>query len=347
MNKNKNTNMNITNLKTKHLPNHLNGKINKIFNTSKYNNVEIIDSREKIFNMLFGTSIKINITKLYRYRFYYIPGLIKKIKDLKTVKIPGLKDNVGKVIDTLIENDIKLFLHGGTLRDFFLGKDKGTDIDLVYDKKIEDIQSICIKEGYPCPLDKAMPEKQYILFAGDKGVALEGVSMHTTFFVPLIEHEFTVSDLAYNFKYNILIDITGKGLEDVIYKRIRITPDEKLWNKWALKDYKKPLRYYKLELINFKPINSETDTFIKNFINNNFDKCYLKKLKYGVPRILHFLIKVISQGEIEVVEEDKYKIKFGPLKKRLIEYLHLLTKKININHMKKIMELINNAEIID
>jgi hypothetical protein len=320
-------------LDTKILPNHLNGKINKIFNTKNIKNIEIVDKR--IFNLIFaGTNA--NKNKLFRYRFFYIPGLKRKVNELYKVKIPTMKDNVGEVVNKLLDNDVKVFLHGGTLRDFFLGKEKGTDIDLVFDKKLEDIQEICIKEDFPCPVDKAVPKFQYILFGGDKGVSLEGVNMHTTFFVPLVKHEFTVSDLAYDLKNNILIDITGKGMEDAVYRRIRITPPEKLWEQWAQRDFKKPLRYYKLELINFKPIDKKTGAFIRDYINDNFEEVYMGELYPGVSRILHFLIVNISQGEIT----PEGKIILGPLKKRLIEYMKLFKTKIKPEYFKQITEVI-------
>ena len=336
------------------LSNQLNGKINAIFKTSHTKNFEIMDKR--IFDLIFG-KVGLNKNKLFRFRFFYISGLKSLISELKKTKIPNMKIckanntkcdiDAGEVIDTLLERDVKLFLHGGTLRDFFMGKHKGTDIDLVFNEPLTFIQTICLENAWECPPEKAVPKFQYILFGGDKGVSLEGVNMNSTFFVPLVRHEFTVSDLAYDLKNNILIDITGRGLEDVIYRRIRITPPEKLWETWATEDWKKPLRYFKLELIGMKPVNARTRKFCVNFINDNFEDVYMGNLysTIFVPRILHFLIANIAQGELN---NETGKIKhFGPLMERLKNYLHLLSKYIKPEYMQNILNLIKERSDIE
>lgn len=322
------------------LDNFIINKLNNIFKTKENNNAfEIKDDR--IFKLIFNNNIKIE--NLKRYRFFYIPSLLKKIENLKSIKDPNLLDNVCQVVKYLLNSGVKVYLHGGTLRDFF-SKGKIFDIDLVVDKNTKIIKNICNQAGWPCEL--IIPKYNYVLYGSEseKGVSLESTYINDVFFVPLLNHEFTISDLAYSFEYNLLIDITGNGLKDVLCKQIRITPPKVIWDKWALNDYKKPLRYFKLIQKGFKPINDETKNFIINFIQTHWNDIYLQPVskKYMVPKILHFLIVNITNGEINL---DNKTIKFGANKNRLMSYLKVFIKILKDSQKKELIQLLSKLLI--
>jgi hypothetical protein len=285
-------------------------------------------------------------------RFYSIPYLDKRIKALLKFKPSDMDGkSVGDVVKSLQSRNIKVYIHGGLIRDIFLGV-KSYDIDLIFDADIHKLVKVCEEDEYPCAdIDI---RNQNVNFGREKGASVEGANLQNTFLTQKHLHEASINDLVYDFKHNILIDLTGYGLHDCIYHILRLSPPAKYWVKWAESDFKRPLRYFKLIQKGFKPIDQEMHQFVINYIVSNYEGLYDKKIHptaYPVTRIKHFIIKTITQGDIDT-ETGKYT--YGPTKGKLIPYLKVLRdelprdifKKIMKNFTKEDLKLLKTAKII-
>lgn len=285
-------------------------------------------------------------------RFYKIPYLDKRMKALLRFKPADMDGKtVGDVIKALQARNIKVYIHGGLIRDIFLGV-KSYDIDLIFDADIHKLVKICDEEKYPCAdIDL---RNQNVNFGRDKGASVEGANLQNTFLTQKHLHEASVNDLVYDFRHNILIDLTGYGLHDCIYRILRLSPPAKYWDKWATSDFKRPLRYFKLIQKGFKPVNQEMHQYVINYVVSNYDTLYNQEINptaYPVSRIKHFIIKTITQGDIDTIT-GKYT--YGPTKEKLIPYLKVLRnelpkpifKKIMHNFTKEDLKLLKSAKIV-
>lgn len=285
-------------------------------------------------------------------RFYKIAYLEKRVKALLRFKPADMDGkSVGDIIKALQSRNIKVYIHGGLIRDIFLGV-KSYDIDLIFDADIHKLVKICEEEKYPCAdIDL---RNQNVNFGRDKGASVEGANLQNTLLNQKHLHEASVNDLVYDFRHNILIDLTGYGLHDCIHRILRLSPPAKYWDKWATSDFKRPLRYFKLIQKGFKPVNQEMHQFVINYIVSNYDTLYDKLINpsaYPVSRIKHFIIKTITQGDIDTAT-GKYT--YGPTKDKLIPYLKVLRnelpkpifKKIMHNFTKEDLKLLKTAKIV-
>jgi len=277
-----------------------------------------IDAKQNIIRHLIHSDALPFMEK--QSRFYYIDYLEQRVRGLRRYYIRDIGRTFGEIVDILLAADIKVFLHGGIVRDL-LTNTRSTDIDIVFDVGVPRIKEICEREGWPCA--QVMVQEQYINFGQDKGISLEGGSIRQSFIVPIHYHEATVNDLSYDMSNQILVDFSGYGLVDVLEHRLRITPHPKYWPRWAADDFKKPLRFFKLIQKGFVPASTETLQFVINYIRDNFDSVYEKQfsLKYPVSRIKHFLIKNITMGDIDS-ETGEYT--FGANEDKLIPFLQTI-----------------------
>ena len=278
-----------------------------------------ISQRMNLISCLIGSYAIKNMIK--SSRFYRIPYITKKIKALMKYKLKDMDNRtVGEVINTLQSNGIKVFIHGGLVRDIFIDV-KSYDIDLVFDADIFKIIKICEEEKYPCTdIDV---RNQYVNFGSEKGNSLEGANLTNTFLNARHLHEASINDLTYDLQNDIIIDITGYGLIDIVHNQFRLSASPKYWNEWATSDFKRPLRYFKLIQKGFIPVNQDMHNFVIDYIYQNYDKLYNKNIspKYPITRIKHFLIKTITQGNINT---DTGEYTFGPTESKLLPYLFVL-----------------------
>jgi hypothetical protein len=250
-------------------------------------------------------------------RFYYIDYLEQRIRGLRRYFIRDIGRTFGEIVDILLAAGIKVFLHGGIVRDIFTNT-RSTDIDIVFDVGVPMIKKLCDREGWPCA--QVMVQEQYINFGTDKGISLEGSHLRQSFAVPIHHHEATVNDLSYDMGNQVLVDFSGYGISDVIARRLRLTPLPKYWPRWAGDDFKKPLRFFKLIQKGYTPATPETMSFVVDYIREHMDDVYEKQFseRYPVSRIKHFLIKNITMGDINP-ETGEYT--FGPNEDKLIPFL--------------------------
>lgn len=253
-------------------------------------------------------------------RFYYIDYLEQRVRALRRYFIRDVGLTFGEIVDKLTAGGIKVFLHGGIIRDLITNT-RSTDIDIVFDTDVAKVKDICERENWPCA--QVMIREQYINFGQDKGISLEGSNLKASFIVPIHFHEATVNDMSFDMSNQIIIDYSGMGLVDVLARRLRITPAPKYWQRWAEDDFKKPMRFFKLIQKGFTPATPETLEFVISYIRNHFDDVYEKQfsLRYPVSRIKHFLIKNITMGEIDA---DTGVYTFGANEDKLIPFLQTI-----------------------
>lgn len=273
------------------------------------------DDRRALITHLIGPEAVHYMEK--QSKFYYIDYLEQRIRGLRRYFIRDIGKTFGEIVDVLVAAGVKVFLHGGIIRDFFTNT-RSTDIDIIFNVNVSDIKDICDKEGWPCA--QVMVQEQYINFGQDKGISLEGSNLRQAFAVPVHYHESSVNDLSYDMANQILVDFSGYGVVDSLARRLRITPYPKFWPKWASDDFKKPLRFFKLIQKGFTPATSETLSFVVNYIREHMEDVYEKKFseRYPVSRIKHFMIKNITMGEIDP-ETGVYS--FGANEDKLIPFL--------------------------
>jgi hypothetical protein len=318
---------------------------------NKYNIIEVPFGLKKRLNDNFNKNVKIKeltdtdlliqnligkyaINKLKRHvRFYSINILTEKIDTILNRKLGNTELTVREVFSKLYEKNIKVFLKGGIVRDIFINVDS-IDVDAIFDSNVTVVKNICDAEGWS--YDNLYYKFQSMNIGGAKGISIDLVNLNATFMSSDIDHEFTINDLVFDFRANLLIDVSGYGLFDVINKTIRISPTPNLYNKWAINDWKKPLRYFKLLMKGFKPMTSHLHKFIIKYIENNLDTVYFKIIYEDVSRIKHFLIKNITNGIINTDGTYEY----GVNKKAIMAYLIEMKKHISKDTFMRIISVL-------
>lgn len=327
------------------LQNKLNKKLKTSKQLSKCTEITLPDKnhitqRINLISCLIG-SYAIN-NMISSTRFYSIPFITKKIKALMNYKLTDMNNKtVGSVIKTLQKRGIKVFIHGGLIRDLFI-KVKSYDIDLIFDADIHKIIKLCEEEKYPCgDIDI---RNQYVNFGTEKGNSLEGSNLYNTFLTQKHLHEASINDFSYDLQNDIIIDLTGFGLTDIVHNQFRLSATPKYWIKWAESDFKRPLRYFKLIQKGFIPVNQEMHNFVIDYIFQNYNTLYNKKIspKYPITRIKHFLIKTITQGDINI-ETGEYT--YGPTESKLLPYLFVLRQYLPRSIFVKIIANFNNNDL--
>lgn len=324
---------------TDKIPDNIQYQLNRVFK-KRVLFYEIAPSRnEKItlISRIIGPYAINSMIKLTR--FYKSPILTNEINKIRNYVIPDMGKTVDSVVKALQKRNIKVFLHGGIIRDIFL-KVQSTDVDLIFDADIAKLIPICEDEGYPCA--DIMIREQYINFGKEKGASLEGSNLKNSYLVPLYAREATVNDLSFDLQNDILIDAGGHGLQDVLYRKIRLTPYPTEWKLWA-KDWKKPFRYFKLIQKGFKPLHEGINTFIVEYISDNYDSVYDKEISatYPIKRMKHFLVSVITNG---IVNPDGT-YKFGPNEHKVLPFLSVLKGHLPHNIFYKILSNFSNEDL--
>ena len=301
---------------------------------------EIVDNK-KITNELFGNDLKnIKKTVVHNFRYYVIDVLTQRMKKLLNTPIKHIGDQTTQItfFDIIKQlyrgSGIRVFIKGGAVRDAFFNIDN-IDIDAVFtSSNVLDIKKICDNEKWYC--DNVMPQYQYINIGGEKGASIDLTKIDYVLKDNIYNHEFTISDLMFDPMTNILIDVSGFGLFDVINKMIRLSVEPDLYYSWAMADYKKPLRYFKLIMKGYKPINTFLNKFIVKFIEKHYENTYEQPLYKGsnISKIKNFLIVNITSGTINSDGTFNY----GVNKRVIAPYLMTLKQHLNRDIFRKIID---------
>ena len=294
---------------------------------------EIVDKAEIVHNLIGEYAVRKVAGKA---RFYVMDVVTKKVEQLLNRQLGSAKIIVRTIFEKLNENGIKVFLKGGIVRDIFTGVDS-VDVDAIFDSDISKVKAICDEEGWI--VDNLVPKFQSMNIGGAKGVSIDLVNLKATFLSSEIEHEFTVNDLVFDWRANVLIDVSGYGVFDVINRTIRISPTPNLYNKWASNDWKKPLRYFKLLMKGYKPMTPKLHAFVVSYIEKNVETVYFQTIYENVSRIKHFLIKNITNGVIN--PDGSYE--YGVNKRAIYPFLMEMKKHLSSSVFARIVSILRES----
>ena len=297
----------------------------------EYIDIEYIQKIIKIFtdNTIYGSIVKNNKPFLS----YIVQDFNTKYNNAIMQKIPDMNETYKDAFDKIYTITDNIYIYGGTIRDLLLDIEP-TDIDITFDSTLEQVETLCSLTKWPCV--EILPKYKKVTFGKDRGITLEGTYCNDVFDVKMEQIDFTINKIVYDVKNNTLIDITGVGIKDLLQKKIRIPVPPSKYKIWA-SDWKKPLLFFKMMYKGFVPYDEQTIQFVVSYIEENFEKVYMKKNEEGNPKIQHYLIKVLTHGEI-----INNTIILGSTKKRLTGYLSIMSKHINTKTMKKIIHLVDN-----
>ena len=286
-------------------------------------------------------------TFAFNYRIFNINGFEEKYNELIKDDIINIQNSYENVFKILKEETDELYIYGGTIRDLIDNKSPN-DIDILFNIDEDRMKELCNENGWKCPIIENKFKR--IVFGEETGLTLEGHYDASFMFNQRdVNYDFTINRLIYDTFNNLVIDLTGKGVYDIYNKFIRIPCAPSRYYLWAKNDWKRPLLYFKLRLKGYSPFNIGTKKFVVDYIEENFEKIYMKKIPYtrnsnnnpvGPEKIKHFLIVNLTNGKINEDETFEY----GNRKDLLVPYLDILSKNLELKYMKKIMGLllINN-----
>jgi hypothetical protein len=294
---------------------------------------EIIDKEELVRNLIGEYAVRKVSSKA---RFYILDIVTQKVGQILNRQLGSAKVTVRTIFEKLNDNGIKVYLKGGIVRDIFTGVDS-VDVDAIFDSDINKVKAICDAEGWI--VDNLVPKYQSMNIGGAKGVSIDLVNLKATFLSSDIEHEFTVNDLVFDWRANVLIDVSGYGIFDVLNRVIRISPTPNLYIKWASNDWKKPLRYFKLLMKGYNPMTPKLHSFVVGYIEKNLDNVYFQTIYENVSRIKHFLIKNITNGIIN--QDGSYE--YGVNKRAIYPYLMEMKKHVSDSVFMRIISILRES----
>ena len=315
--------------KTAPIPYGLQVKLNATFKR-RVNAVEIVD-KQLISSHIIGNYV--NNREMQKARYYVIDVVSTMIAQLLERKLGGVDATVHEILKTLNTNGVKTYLKGGMVRDIFTGSNP-VDVDAIFDSNINRVKDICDEHGWL--VSDMVYRHQAMNIGGAKGISIEMANLKHTFMASVTEHEFTINDLVFDHRANVLIDVSGFGIFDVCNKIIRISPPPGLFKKWATDDWKKPLRYFKLLVKGFTPMTPQLHTFVIKYIETNLDTIYLGHLYETVPRIKHYIIKNLTNGTID--PDGTYE--YGVNKRAIMPYLREMKKHLKTEFFGKIVRML-------
>ena len=157
-----------------------------------------------------------------------------------------------------------VFIYGGVVRDQFLGR-APNDVDVEVDCTIPNVVSICKQNWGDGNCGQDTDSITHIGTPFDpKSVDLALTT--STFYASLSQLEYTANSLAYDTNgLDVIIDLTGNGIEDVCAKKIRIPSDdssEDSWDSWKAASPNKIYRFWKLRSKGFTAYNEDTENYI-------------------------------------------------------------------------------------
>ena len=242
------------------------------------------------------------------------------VDQIRNEIVPGLPFTFNQTFGFFQDAGCKLYIHGGAVRDFFLGIPP-KDIDLEYSCSPDTLNSTCVKALKNKDLCNYygnyfyLGKKEDIINSGSNFEELEGVNWNTTIFGSTYSKEYTTNAMSYGLNGNdVIIDIIGVGVNDTCGKKISIPVEMDEWNLWLTESefiqnngIAKLPRFWKLrsEPKNFDPVDNET----LNFIVDNVKSLWNSK-DYPVESIFRNFYCNNFGGAIKYISSDH---KYGPV----------------------------------
>ena len=200
--------------------------------------------------------------------------------------------SLGIIAKTMNENNCTLYLHGGVIRDIIQGVD-AHDIDGEYSCKPEELLEILNKILNP-DLIWAVLTNNYFHIGSRSNLEIELFNWRISFF-DLEEQEFTPNTLYFDTSNYMMIDLSGKGVEDAINKYIRIPVERDDWDLWLFKYsssndpyliqrfLRKIPRFWKLKASGYSSPDNSTMNYLKNVMETlwNDEIFQIKNMFFG------------------------------------------------------------------
>ena len=209
------------------------------------------------------------------------PTVTTGIKKFFIFKVPGLVGvTIEGVLNTLEQHGCLSFPYGGSVRDQFLNAIPN-DLDMETNCDNETILRICKdawgEENCDGSKTSGIVHIGNITIGGGETDVIDASVWSETFFGSGVALEYTTNSLAYfSGGLDIVIDLTGYGINDTCHKKIRIPVGEDMRYEWA--NYKgdtiKVYRYWKLRVKGYNPVDMSTKNYIvseamSRILNNN------------------------------------------------------------------------------
>ena len=201
-------------------------------------------------------------------RFYYTVATAITDMQMRIVQGIGAVDvTVAVVLDALEMDGCFPFFYGGVVRDIFLNSANLADLDLEADCNSDNVVDICNRNwgSENCYANEGTGIVHIGQAVSSSDDVIDIASTTLTFYGEdsLLNLEYTVNSLALH--GNIIIDLTGHGVEDVCAKKIRIPSDDdslQSWDNWRERSPVRLYRYWKLCTKGFTAINQITSEYI-------------------------------------------------------------------------------------
>ena len=211
-----------------------------------------------------------------------LPGMLNRLNDrvkffqsqyasntlndfLNKAEVPGIDmPKVADILQVLRDEECPVFIYGGVVRDQFLGR-APNDVDVEVDCTIATVVNICKENWGDNNCGKETDTITHIGTPMDPK-AIDLAPTTSTFYASLTQLEFTANSLAYDTNgLDVIIDLSGNGVEDVCAKKIRIPSDDNSvasWDMWKTATPNKIYRFWKLRSKEFTAYNEETRNYI-------------------------------------------------------------------------------------
>lgn len=225
------------------------------------------------------TAKEIVIGENIPYIIWESTNVNKNYAHITSAAIPGVtpKTTFGEVFSVLESNGCKIWLWGGSVRDFLLGKPV-FDIDINFDCPIDTFASIINQAGWTPFEQKGVYFKLGQNTKNTQYEHLEGKHFVESVAASLSDLEYTADSLAYDINSKTILDKSGEGVNDACRKLVRIPTafgieNESTFSAWNIGDQQslnnmvKKLRGWKLKSIeNFEWAPKRNDISIEAYL---------------------------------------------------------------------------------
>ncbi len=203
----------------------------------------------------------------------------KNYERIAAATIPGVtpKATFGEVFSKLESKGCKIWLWGGSVRDFLLGKPV-FDIDVNFDCPTDTLASIINEAGWQPFKQKGVYFKLGNNNKNTQYEHLEGKHFLESVAASLSDLEYTANALAYDIESKTILDKSGEGVNDACQKIVRIPTafgieNENTFNAWNIESQQsinnmiKKLRGWKLKSIeNFKWAPKKNNVSVEEYL---------------------------------------------------------------------------------
>lgn len=213
---------------------------------------------------------------LANVKHYRSDDFTRRMNAVLARQLAGTTYTAQAVLQLLLATET-VFLVGGVIRDVLHGSEQHVkDIDIAFSHSSSHIAAL-VANQFPVSASTVFGRIQ---FGTGAGIFLEGKTfngfnndrnasaqthpkcMAVNLETDLICRDFACNTLWYDPLNHVIIDPTGEGLHDLFNRKLRIPVAQDKWDVWAAGNPTKLLRYVKLIMNNYAPIDAATEQFI-------------------------------------------------------------------------------------